>query len=210
MSPCSTHISTAPPAPRRPHDPSTGRLRCFICRVRLASDQGRLAHHCTCCGERLSTCRDTEGRYFAVCTNCPANSEGSAPSRDPLADLLRGDHEPDGWARMLASARTSFGDLVVGYLVQVFHRSGSHTYARLSVDAHRLDLRFAGHFEAAVSAPCGECSTGRVWTPVRTVDDLLLVHLHGGTSGDAQPCDHPERRQYGVGPERTSTDHMRL
>ncbi|OEV19447.1 hypothetical protein AN221_16655 [Streptomyces nanshensis] len=111
---------------------------------------------------------------------------------------------------MLASARTSFGDLVVGYLVQVFHKDWRHTYARLSLDAHRLDLRFAHRFEAAVSAPCEECSTGRLWTPVETVDDLLRVHLHGGKSGDAQPCDHPERRQRGVGPERTSTDHMRL
>ncbi|MEU0214705.1 hypothetical protein ABZ281_06085 [Streptomyces sp. NPDC006265] len=96
------------------------------------------------------------------------------------------------------------------YLVQVSHRDRSHTYTRLSVNAHRLDLRFASHVEAAVSASCGECSTGRLWTPVRTLDDLLRVHLRGEKSGDARPCDHPERRQYGVGAERTSLDHMRL
>lgn len=208
---CPAHISAAPPAPLRPHDPTTEGLECFTCRIRLASTRGRQVHHCGCCGERFTTCRDTQGRGFAICPNCPGTSVDSAevPHRDPLADLLQGVHEADSWARMLASARQHFGELVADYLVPVAHRDRAHTYARLSVDAHRLDLRCALGFEAATSAPCDECSAGRLWTPVRTRADLLGVHLHGA-GADTRPCDHPQYRQLGVGPERTSRDHLRL
>ncbi|MFI5986812.1 hypothetical protein ACIBEA_38870 [Streptomyces sp. NPDC051555] len=134
------------------------------------------------------------------------------PYGDPLADLLRGDHEADARARMMASAREHFGGLVADYLVPVEHRDRRHTYARLSVDTHRLDLRYADHFEAASSHPCDEldrCTAGRLWSPVQSRDELLHVYLNG-VGDSTSPCDHPQFSGIQIGPERTSRDHLRL
>ncbi|MFE3558400.1 hypothetical protein ACFXKW_26590 [Streptomyces sp. NPDC059193] len=182
--------------------------------MRLASDRGRDRHHCRCCGERLSTCLDGAGMRFASCPTCGSfTSDGSPiPFSDPLADLLRGSHEADARARMMARARESFGDLVAGYLVPVERSDQRYTYARLSVDAHRLDLRYADHFEAASSHPCDEldrCTTGRLWTRVQSRDELLDVYLHG-VGDSTSPCDHPQFGRVEIGHERTSSDHLRL
>ncbi|GHI52827.1 hypothetical protein Srubr_26730 [Streptomyces rubradiris] len=202
MTTCPAHRITSPPRPEVPHDAQASGWVCKGCLAPAGSAEERRRHHCPCCGERFSDgCTGQPRRR--TCPHCGTLDTHTGqwlPPADPMADFLRDRYTRTPWYRAWAEASARFGLDVAHHLVQVTTEiDQTHLYGQVVFGRHALGVRYGARgFEAA--SPCprrDECRRGRVWTPVRTREDLLHVHLHGAGPG-ATGCDRPRMHPQGT------------
>ncbi|MDI3408327.1 hypothetical protein [Streptomyces cavernicola] len=195
MNRCPAHDQTPPLPPVRPfrHDAPMG--ICKNCTVTIGTERDRRAHHCPCCGDRLTGgCLGTR-RGAARCPNCGLVDTGSReflPEPDPLTDLLTGVLDPPAAYAAAEAVRARFGPLVAHHTAWTWQEPGIH-HGHLTVHGDEIRLRVrtdSGAIEAAAPCPNEGCRGCR-WARVDDPQALLALHQRGAPPN--APCDRQNK-----------------
>ncbi|MCX5207615.1 hypothetical protein OG897_40200 [Streptomyces sp. NBC_00237] len=192
MNVCTKHRDNKFPVVALPFQPGPESYTCKGCGNQLGTEAYRRAHHCPCCGEKVThTCLGT-GRGSAHCPHCGRIDSATLhflPDEDPIAELLAGQMEPPADFTATQCTRQLLGDEIAHFITWSW-RDRNYHHGTLAVRGKSMNIRLdtgTRVLEAATGCRSRSCR-GQLWHPITAADDLLALHRGEPGRNAVSPC----------------------